>query len=133
MEGLAIYCNEVDGKTIVLLLIKNPKKSFTYTVSQCDNTSAYATPFNLSEFTEWVLYYQNIWDEVEFFGKLITGCIKGEYKNIYGKLKTRKECPKTNFNSHCQRLTHYTNKVKTVILRYTLKSALMQKVRNVTC
>ena len=56
--------------------------------------------FNVSEATEWVLQYRNIWNEVEsqLFEKLITEPIKGDGKYMHGKLKTWKDCIKTNFN-----------------------------------
>ena len=62
--------------------------------------------FNVSEAPEWVLKYRNIWNEVEsqLFEKLATGSIKEEGKYIHGKLKTWKDCVKTNF--HGQDITY---------------------------
>ena len=56
--------------------------------------------FNVSKEKEWVSQYKNTWNEVESqrSEKLATEPIKGKY--VYGKLKTWKECIKTNF--HCQ-------------------------------
>ena len=44
--------------------------------------------------------YKWIWNEVESrpFDKLATEPIKGEDRHVYGKLKTWKECTKTNFH-----------------------------------
>ena len=58
---------------------------------------------NISEALELVLQNRSIWNEVELqpFGKLTPEPIKGESKCIQGKLKTWKECIKTNFLSIC--------------------------------
>ena len=73
---------QVDGEAIIPLLIKTPKNIFSYGVSQYDKNSAYTMSFNVSEATEWVLQYRNIWNGVEsqLFEKLATGPIKGEGK-----------------------------------------------------
>ena len=55
---------------------------------------------NLSEAKEWVPQCKKIWDDVEsqLFEKLATVQLKGEGKYVHGKLKTWKECIKTNFH-----------------------------------
>ena len=59
---------------------------------------------------EWVSQYKKIWNEIQsqLFGKLATEPIKKEGRYVNGKLKTWKECIKTNFhgqdvpyNMHC--------------------------------
>ena len=45
---------QVDGETIIPLLIKTPKNIFTYGVSQYDKNSAYTMLLNVSEGREWV-------------------------------------------------------------------------------
>ena len=56
--------------------------------------------FDVSEGKEWVLQYKKNWNEVEslLFKNLATEPIKGEDKNVHGKLKTWKERMKTNFH-----------------------------------
>ena len=56
--------------------------------------------FNVSELKEWVSHYKKIWNEVEpqLFEKLATEPIKGEDKNVHGKLKMLKERIKTSFH-----------------------------------
>ena len=74
-------------------------KNFVYTIS-----------FNVSEEKAWKTQYEKIWNEVEshLFEKLATEPIKREGRYVNGKLKTCKECIKTNFhgqdaqhNIHC--------------------------------
>ena len=92
---------EVTTKDLLIpLFIKIPKYVFGHSVSQYDKNSAYSISFNVSGEKEWVSQYKKIWNEVEsqLFGKLVTEPIKGEGKYVYGKLKTRKECIKTNFH-----------------------------------
>ena len=43
----------VDGKTIISLFPKTPKKIFSYGMLQCDKNSAYAMLFIVSEVPEW--------------------------------------------------------------------------------
>ena len=85
---------------LIPLFIKTPKNIFSYGVSQYDKNSAYTMSFNVSEEKEWVSQYKKIWNEVEsqLFEKLATEPIKGEGKYVHGKLKTWKECIKTNFH-----------------------------------
>ena len=82
----------------VPLFIKTPKNIFSYGVSQYDKNSACTMSFNVFEEKEWVSQYKKIWNEVEsqLFAKMATELIKGEGKYVYGKLKTWKECTKTN-------------------------------------
>ena len=80
---------QVHGETIIPLFIKKPQNIFSYGVSQYDKNSVYTMSFNVSEATEWVLQYRNIWNETEsqLFEKLATGPIKGEGKYVHDKLK----------------------------------------------
>ena len=96
---------QVDG-ALIPLFIKTPKNIFSYGVSQYDKNSAYTMSFNVSEAKEWVSQYKKIWNEVEsqLFEKLATEPIKGEGKDVHGKLKTWKERLKTNF--HGQDVLH---------------------------
>ena len=100
---------QVDGG-LVPLFIRTPKNIFSYGVSQYDKNSAYTMSFNVSEEKEWVSQYKKIWNEVEsqLFEKMATEPIKREGRYVNGKLKTWKECIKTNFhgqdvpyNMHC--------------------------------
>ena len=100
---------QVDGG-LIPLFIKTPKNIFSYGVSQYDKNSAYTMSFNVSEEKEWVSQYKKIWNEVEsqLFEKMATEPIKSEGSYVNGKLKTWKECIKTNFhgqdvpyNMHC--------------------------------
>ena len=100
---------QVDGG-LILLFIKTHKNIFSYGVSQYDKNSAYTMSFNVSEEKEWVSQYKKIWNEVEsqLFEKMATEPIKSEGSYVNGKLKTWKECIKTNFhgqdvpyNMHC--------------------------------
>ena len=104
-----IVGSQVDGVAIPLF-IKTPKNIFSYGVSQYDKNSAYTMSFNVSEEKEWVSQYKKIWNEVEsqLFEKMATEPIKREGRYVNGKLKTWKECIKTNFhgqdvpyNMHC--------------------------------
>ena len=90
---------QVDGE-VIPLFIKTPKNIFSYGVSQYDKKSARRKLFNVSEEKEWVSQYKRIWNEVEsqLFEKLATESIKGEGKYVYGKLKTWKDCIRTNFH-----------------------------------
>ena len=56
------------------------------------NNSVYTMSFNVSELSEWVVHYNNIWNEVDsqLFQKLATKPIKEEDKFMRGKLKTWK-------------------------------------------
>ena len=56
--------------------------------------------FNNSEVSEWVLYYLNMWNQVELqlFEKLATETIKGIGKYMHGKLKMWREHIRTNFD-----------------------------------
>ena len=56
---------QVDGKTIIPLIIKTPKNIFSYGVSQNDNDSSCTISSNLFEVEEWVLHYRNTWKEFE--------------------------------------------------------------------
>ena len=80
--------------------IKMPKNIFSHGVSQNDKNSVYTKSFNVSEEKEWVGQYKKIWSklELQLFQKLVTEPIKGEGRCVYGKLKTWKECIKTNFH-----------------------------------
>ena len=100
---------QVDG-ALIPLVIKTLKNIFSYGVSQYDKNSAYTMSFNVSEAKEWVSQYKKIWNEVEsqLFEKMATEPIKREGRYVNGKLKTWKECIKTNFhgqdvpyNMHC--------------------------------
>ena len=88
--------HQVDGVPVPLF-IRTPENVFSYGVSQYDKNSAYTMSFNVSEEKEWVSQCKKIWNEVELqpFEKPATEPIKG--KHVYGKLKTWKECIKTNF------------------------------------
>ena len=90
---------QADG-ALVPLFIKTPKNIFSYGVSQYDKNSAYTMSFNVSEEKEWVSQYKKIWNEVEsqLFEKMATEPIKREGRYVNGKLKTWKECIKTNFH-----------------------------------
>ena len=45
--------------------IKTAKNIFGYAVSQCEKNSAYALSLNACGVPEWVIQYQNNWNEVE--------------------------------------------------------------------
>ena len=91
---------KVNEETIIPLFIKTPKNIFSYGVSQYDKNFAYRMSFNVFEEKEWVSQHKRIWNEVEsqLFEKLATKSIKGEGKYVYGKLKTWKDCIRTNFH-----------------------------------
>ena len=57
--------------------------------------------FNINEEKEWSSQYKKIQNEVEsqLFKNLATEPIKGKENYIFGKLKTWKDCIKTNFHS----------------------------------
>ena len=87
-------------EALIPLFIKIPKNIFSYAVSQYDKSSAYTMLFNVFEAKEWVSQYKKIWNEVEsqLFEKMATEPIKREGRYVNGKLKTWKECIKTNFH-----------------------------------
>ena len=91
---------QVDGEAILPLFIKTLKSIFRYDVSRYNKNSACEISFNFSKVPVLVLYYRNVWNEVELqiFQKLKTESIKGEDKYMLGKLKTWKEHIKTNFH-----------------------------------
>ena len=76
-----------------------PTNTFSYGESQYDKNSAYKISVNVSGVPEWVLYYKNIWNEVELqlFENLATESIEGEGKNMHGKLKHSKNAFKLIF------------------------------------
>ena len=84
---------------IIPLFIKTPKNIFSYGLCQCDKNLAYAMLFNVYEVPEWVIYFWNLWNQVEsqLFEKLSTESIKGKSKYMHDNLKTQKGCLKTNF------------------------------------
>ena len=90
---------QVDGETIKPLFIMIPTNTFSYGESQYDKNSAYKISVNVSGVPEWVLYYKNIWNEVELqlFENLATESIEGEGKNMHGKLKHSKNAFKLIF------------------------------------
>ena len=90
---------QADGVTVPLF-IKTPK-NVSYGVLQYDKNSAYTMSFNISEEKEWVPQCKKIWNEVESqsFEKKAIEPIKREGRYANGKLKTCKECIKTNFHS----------------------------------
>ena len=90
---------QVDG-ALIPLVIKTLKNIFSYGVSQYDKNSAYTMSFNVSEEKEWVSQYKKVWNETEsqLFEKMATEPIKREGRYVNGKLKTWKECIKTNFH-----------------------------------
>ena len=97
-------------EALIPLFIKTPRDIFSYGVSQYDENSAYTMSFYVSEEKGWVSQYKKIWNEVEsqLFEKMATEPIKREGRYVNGKLKTWKECIKTNFhgqdvpyNMHC--------------------------------
>ena len=62
--------------------------------------SAYTMSFTVFEEKEWVSQYKKIWNDVEsqLFENLATEPIKGEGRYVHSKLKTWKQCIKTNFD-----------------------------------
>ena len=105
--------------------------------------------FNVSEATEWVLQYRNIWNEVEsqLFEKLATGPIKREGKYVRGKLKTWKDRIKTNFHGQDVPYDMYCNATAVLKINSVYKESknyhppvyveeckyTVQKASNVTC
>ena len=87
-------------EALIPLLIKTPRNTFSYGVSQYDKNSSYKMSFNVSEAKEWVFQYKKIWNEAEsqLFEKLVIEAIKRESKYVHGKLKKWKERIKTNFH-----------------------------------
>ena len=73
--------------------------------------------FNVSEEKGWVSQYKKIWNEVEpqLFEKMATEPIKREGRYVNGKLKTWKECIKTNFHGQDVPYDMYCN--ATAVLR----------------
>ena len=90
----------VDEEEIISLFIKTFKNIFNYGVSWYDKHSTYRMSFNVSEEKEWVSQFKRIWNEVEsqLFEKLAIVTIKREGKYVYSKLKTWKDCIRTNFH-----------------------------------
>ena len=107
---------QIDGVPIPLF-IKTPRVIFSYGVSQYDKNSAYTMSFIISEEKEWVAQYKKIWNEVEsqLFEKMATEPIKREGRYVNGKLKTWKECIKTNFHGQDVPYDMYCN--ATAVLR----------------
>ena len=77
---LHIIVYQVDGE-LIRLFFKTAKDIFDYGVWQYDKNSAYTMSFNFSEEEAWKTKYKKIWNETS-----------------WGKLKTCKECIKTNFH-----------------------------------
>ena len=102
---------------LISLFIKTPRNIFSYDVSQYGKNSAYTVSFNVSEEKMWVTQYEKDleWDWVTVFEKLATEPIKGEGRYIHGKLKTWKECIKTNF--HGQDVPHDMHCNATAVLK----------------
>ena len=97
-------------EALIPLFVKRPRDISSYGVSQYDKNSAYTMSLSVSEEKEWVSQYKKIWNEVEsqLFEKMATEPIKREGRYVNGKLKTWKECIKTNlhgqdvpYNMHC--------------------------------
>ena len=67
--------------------------------------------FNISEAKEWASQYKKIWNEVEsqLFEKLATEPIEVKGRYVHGKLKTWKECIKTNFHDEAVPYNMYCN------------------------
>ena len=109
---------QVHRGNIIPLFFKTLRKIFSYGVSQYDKNSAYLMSFNVSEVPEWVLYYLNIWNEVEsqLYEKLTTETIKGEGKYMHGKLKMWRERIKTNFHGQNVSYDMYCN--ATAVLQF---------------
>ena len=108
-----IVSYHVDGALVPLLL----RHLNGYVISQYDKSSAYTMPFNVSEEKRWVSQYKKIWYEVDsqLFEPLATGPIKREGRYVNDKLKTLKECIKTNF--HCQDVPYDMHCNATAVLR----------------
>ena len=108
-----IVSYHVDGALVPLLL----RHLNGYAISQYDKSSAYTMPFNVSEEKRWVSQYKKIWYEVDsqLFEPLATGPIKREGRYVNDKLKTLKECIKTNF--HCQDVPYDMHCNATAVLR----------------
>ena len=104
-------------EALIPLLIKTPRDIFSYGVSQYDENSAYTMSFYVSEEKGWVSQYKKIWNEVEsqLFEKMATEPIKREGRYVNGKLKTWKECIKTNFHGQDVPYDMYCN--ATAVLR----------------
>ena len=100
---------QVDG-VLIPLFIKTPKDIFSYGVLKYDKNSAYTMSFYFSEEEAWKTQHKKIWNEIEshLFEKMATESIKKEGRYVNGKLKTWKECIRTDFdgqdvayNIHC--------------------------------
>ena len=104
-------------EALIPLFIKTPRDIFSYGVSQYDENSAYTMSFYVSEEKGWVSQYKKIWNEVEsqLFEKMATEPIKREGRYVNGKLKTWKECIKTNFHGQDVPYDMYCN--ATAVLR----------------
>ena len=107
---------QVDG-ALMPLFTKTSKNVFSYGVSQYDKNSAYTMSFNV--FDEEARRDQNekIWNDVEsqLFEKMAAEPIKREGRYGHGKLKTWKECIKTNF--HGQDVSYNIHFNATAVLR----------------
>ena len=107
---------QVDG-ALMPLFTKTSKNVFSYAVSQYDKNSAYTMSFNV--FDEEARRDQNekIWNDVEsqLFEKMTAEPIKREGRYGHGKLKTWKECIKTNF--HGQDVSYNIHFNATAVLR----------------
>ena len=104
-------------EALIPLFIKTPKDIFSYSVSKFDKNSTYTMSFNVSEEKEWVAQYKKICNEIEshLFEKLATKPIKREGRYVNGKLKTWKDCIKTNFHGQDNPYDMYCN--ATVVLK----------------
>ena len=105
------------NESLIPLFIKTPKNIFSYGMSQYDKSSAYTMSFHVSEEEAWKTQYKKIWNEVEsqLFEKMATEPIKSEGSYVNGKLKTWKECIKTNFHGQDVPYDMYRN--ATAVLR----------------
>ena len=104
-------------EALIPLFIKTPRDILSYGMSQYDENSAYTMSFNVSEEKGWVSQYKKIWNEAEsqLFKKMATEPIKREGRYVNGKLKTWKECIKTNF--HGQDVPYEMHCNTTAVLR----------------
>ena len=84
-----IVVYQIDGEKVIPLLIKTPKNIFSCGVLKFDKNFTHTMSFNVSEAPEWVLWYRNIWNDVELqlFEKLTTEPIKVESKYMHSNLK----------------------------------------------
>ena len=100
-------------EALIPLFIKTPRDILSYGVSQYDENSAYTMSFNVSEEKGWVSQYKKIWNEVE--SQLFEKNGDRTDKKSNGKLKTWKECIKTNF--HDQDVPYEMHCNTTAVLR----------------